>query len=86
MATCTNCIGSGRVEELSKVPDGFEGTPELSDLETQEVQCRRCGGDGFEYEGDCCPRCGSENVSSSLMPSSAYKQNCSDCGWWTYVG
>jgi len=88
LVTCTECDGEGAVTTLGGPVDDTDGEPTLAELQEIEVECDRCGGRGTEYDGTGCPRCGapSKDLSSTLMPSSAYKVNCPNCPWWELVG
>lgn len=83
---CRECEGDGEVQVLASPDDGMpdDRPPKMSDLETAEVDCRRCGGRGTEYDGYGCPRCGSgqEAISDMTMPSGMIKQSCGSCPWW----
>lgn len=89
LVECLKCEGEGVVTELVGDPDAppheeADGMGEM--LTTEEVECDRCDGRGTEYEGAGCPRCGADGLSSTLMPSSCYKQQCGECGWWELAG
>ena len=89
LVECTECGGDGVVQTIGGEPDVEDGEePTMADFDTVEVECDHCGGRGTEYDGLGCPRCGAaeDAISSSLMPSSTYKQSCSECGWWQYAG
>lgn len=83
---CRECDGTGVVEEFGPVRDDFEGdAPDYSDLTVVEIECQRCVGRGAEHT-DGCPRCGGDLTDEGVMPSSARRIACHNCGWWDLVG
>lgn len=83
---CRTCQGTGSetIPGGTKEGESFDPDAPFDHLKRQTIDCRRCGGDGEEHtEG--CPRCGSGDLSNTLMESGSTRQSCNDCPWWTTI-